>query len=254
MGNSAEVIPLFSEMKVQAERRQGGRSGRAQRMRAKFTVQITAPDITFQADENKLAGDVAKAIAMQIKANMLGGYQPDGRTPLPKVSSATSHRRLQRQEQAARMGEADPRWKSPGVRKIIKKNWDRRFRAPSLGYFPPIGRYGSNDWWGVESGMLAFSVKAVPQNGAWTIYFANPRGVIDRGGMSAAARVFSRIPIWTDRSMRNDLVQKALRDFQAQLFASRLKRIGQGIMDLRSDAQETAETVEGNSTGAIRGG
>lgn len=216
MGKPRE-INLFGALVKRGEERVGSK-----RFRGKAVIKVVSPELTFLADEEGLAEDVAKALTAVFRINMLSGKTPGGE-PLPAVAPATAQRRAQRREQAARNGAPHPRWRDPQKIAQVNKNWKKRFSAAKLGNFLPNPT--GTSWFGVESGMLAFSALARPANPGWEIYFAGPRATLGkRGGDSAVMRVFGRIGAFSPNVLNQPIVQKALVSFAKTLFADRVKR------------------------------
>lgn len=207
-------IDLFGGLKIE---RQNARSGERKGGPARVTVEFTAPDLVWHADENAIAGEVAQAIADTIRENLLGGRAPDG-SPLPPIAPATQARRRFRLEQAGRGGEAAPRVRDGAARARARENWVDRFRAPKLGMQQPMP--GARTF-GVESGLLARSVAAIADAGVWRVFFAAIRARLDRSNANAVLRVFKRIGIWNAAAMSQPRVQQALRNVRDKLLTKR---------------------------------
>jgi len=216
----AEPIDLFAALRVK-ETRHGG-SGR-RRAADRMTIEIKAPALVFHADESAISGTLALAIEKQIRENLLSGQDPSG-NPLPSPAAATLERREYREKQAQRGGEITDRIKDPKDRADGRKNWRRRFVAPRLGAFVP-GQGVPRNRFGVESGMLAHSIKAAPEGDGYKVFFAGPRGNIDRSGANAVVRVFGRLRPWTSLAMKQPEIRAALRQTADSLVAQRGKKL-----------------------------
>ena len=215
----AKSIDLFAAL-----RRTGGRYSKklGRSVGNKAVIEFTPPDLHFHHDEAALAQGAAAAITEIIKSNMLAGKAPDG-SPLPAVSAATVKRREYRDKQAANGGKPTAMKNEKKIARGLR-SWQRRFRSAQLGEFTPLAH--GNDRFGLESGLLAASPRAVPgPAGTWHVFFANNRGLIDVKGSSAMERVFSRITIWSDQANRQPAMQKSLQRLADGLIAVRALKI-----------------------------
>lgn len=202
MAGIVEIFGVLRKKQAVRSKTTGGLAG------ARMTIVFTVPDIRVDTRESKIAQTVARAVEKQIKANMLNGLSPSG-FPMPPVAAATVRRRRYRYAQGQRGGLTDHfRKKSENNRAL--KNFSRRFDAKLLGRFlPGVGvRQGL---FGLESGMLAKSVRAVPEGTTWRVYFAGPRGNLDRSGTSAVNRVFRNVQPWSQAAMQQGIIQDGLK-------------------------------------------
>lgn len=207
----SEPIDIFGGLKIDRREGRAGKPGSA-----RVVCEFTAPSLVWHADEKAIAGEVAEAMQLTIQENLLRGLAPDG-TPLPSPAAATLERREYRLDQATRGGQASDQVTDKRERSTIARNWRRRFKAARLGMQSP--RAGARSF-GLESGLLAMSVKAVAEAGVWKVYFAVIRAKLDDSGSSAVLRVFKRIGMWNAAAARQPRVQEALRSAQKKLFAS----------------------------------
>jgi hypothetical protein len=238
-----EAISLFGKL---AER-EGFRDGKGRIIKGRFTLEFSAPDLVFNADENQIAGVAATAIADTIKTNMLAGMTPSG-APLPAASAATVRRREYRDKQASNNGNVSSRYRNKRFRTRAYRTYRRRFKFAG-GEFSPA-KY-DNTLIGRESGLLASSAKAVPEGGRWVVFFAANRGNVDRTGKSAVHRVFSRIQMWSDDAWRQPRIQRALNDMKRSLITVRGAKLGSQLMEtmrrLQSIGQAAQDTANAES-------
>ena len=210
------------------------------RGKSRMTIEFTAPELYWQGDANAVAAETAEVITATIRDNLQAGRDPSGR-PLPSPAPATVERRAARLQQAGRGGQAAARITDPKKRAEVQRNYERRYRASKLGQFAPA----ASSWFGVESGMLAVSVKAVAQNGKWVVYFAGPRGLFESAtGSSAVKRVFERIGMWTPAAMRQASVQKALRKMHDAMLGHRVSRLLGALRQLKREAEGLVEAAQ----------
>lgn len=203
------------------------RTKQPERGRARTFVEFKAPDVVFSVDEQKVAGDVAAAITEALRENLLNGLDFNGR-PLPPVSAATAERRDYRVRQA----------QGKPTKELL-----RRFTTAKLGTFLPSGEYGGNRWVGVESGLLAKSIKAVAEGGAWRVFVAGVRGLVDRSGRSALTRVMEKLGPLTGAIGELPKVQQALRALPGRLFLSRVERTLQQLKKMGETGQRLGELL-----------
>lgn len=227
------LIDLLGGLKKAALGVKGSKNGR-------MTIELTAPELVFSADEDMIAGDVAKAIEATMRENLEAGRDGNG-VPFPAPSPATLERRSYRMEQANRGGALSPRIKDKKMASAGRRSYFRRFRAAALGYMRPEA-YA--DKFGRESGMLAKSPKAVAKGGVWTIYFAVIRARVDRSGESAVGRVFKGRSVWGDRAMRQERIQSSLRSLARGLLAHRAAKILAELAKAQRNAAALAEASE----------
>lgn len=227
----AEAISLFAALK----QRQVSVGQRGARM----TIEFTAPDISFQADEHRIAQLACEAIAQTVRENLQTGRAPDG-TPMPAAALATVIRREYRADQLARGGQPSDRYKDPKFRSRAVKAWKRRFIAAQLGEFQP--KSGARTF-GSDSGMLAASPRAVPSadGNGWTCWFAAARSKPDKKGRSAVERVFTRIPVWSKAAMEQPKIQEALRNVAQGLLVNRAGKLLGELMRTVKLTQQLAE-------------
>ncbi len=235
-----ELIEVFGALREHTTRHASGRRAAKDRM----TIAFDAPDLVFVSSESRIAQLGAQAIQRQIQENLRKGLQPSGQ-PLPAAAPATLERRRYRAQQAARGGALSPHTTDPQVRGRGLRNWRRRFVAPRLGAFTPK----PSAMFGTESGMLAESVKALPEPpSGFKVFFAGPRGNLDRSGLSAVGRVFRRIAPWTRAAMRQGHVQEAMRRMLTNIFVGRARRMmetlaefGRNVATLVSQDEDTRQ-------------
>jgi len=233
-------IELFAALRTKSTVGASGRRKAADRL----MIEFEAPEIYFSADEAAIAGILATRLTEMARQNMALGRMPFTGAPLPAADSATLERRQYREKQASRGGEITPRIKDPKSRADGQKNWRRRFTAPRLGAFTP-GQGVPTGLFGIESGMLAKSLKAVASAaGTWQVFVAGPRGNLDRSGTSAMGRV-RRIFEVTQQAMAQPQVQQALRQVAQGLLVKRgQKLLGEAFRTmslLRGLAEETSD-------------
>lgn len=228
----SEDFRLFGELQRRAAQGRG---------KAKMYLEFTTPDLAIQMDEKEIGAEFAKLLETTISQRLLDGKQPDG-SPMPGLATATVRRRAYRASQGDRGGAAHGRFKDSAFRSTVARNYRKRFSASKLGYFKPGGYHT----FGLESGMLAKSVKAVFEGGHWAIYFAAARGNIERGG-SAVQRVFSRVKVWSQAAMQQQDIQEGLRAIARGLLAMRAKKLAGALAETLRNVDDIAEQDGGNA-------
>jgi hypothetical protein len=116
----------------------------------------------------------------------------------------------------------------------------------SIGTFDP--RDAPNSLFGLESGMLAHSMKVVPRAPGFNIYFADNRTRIDKTGASALSRVFSKIGLIGELGLKQPSIQKALRSVASEILGHRaakllreIARAGRLLGQIGAEAESVAE-------------
>jgi len=231
-------IDLFAALSVKETR--SWKSGR-RKAADRVVIDVKAPELVFNVDEQKIASQIVGAMETLIRDQMMRGLAPSGE-PLPAASQATMERRAYREAQGARGGQPSERYKDPDFRSRAVRNYRRRFKAPGAGFFAP-GQMVPRGKFGIESGMLAMTAKAVPEGkgkgqgeSRWRLFFAAARGNIDGKGGSAVMRVFNRIGLDLSAWARTPQIQAVLRNIQKNIFQHRLGR-------LLSEVTQAAESV-----------
>lgn len=209
-------------------------------IKARMTVVFSVPDLKIDVTESKIAATVARAVETQMRTNMLNGLSPSG-LPMPAISAGTVERRRYREWQGARGGQTD-HFKKQKKNDRAAVNFKRRFDAKVLGRFVP-GVGVTRGLFGVESGMLAKSIKAVPEGQTWRVYFAGPRGNIDKWGTSAVNRVFKNVSIWSQTAMNQSIVQQGLKQALNERLLHQGRRALTEIRQVVGDIGQSLEAI-----------
>lgn len=242
----------------------------------RMTVEFTVPDIAFTMDDRKAAATYAAVLEKVAQQNLGSGLDLNGR-PLPGADSATINRRKYRLEQAQRGGMPSAKFgrdisdrvvaehirhgRSPSktaannarilkahsrVLEKARKNFVRRFSSAQIGMTPPDASLGGGRSFGIESGLLAKSIKVVVEEGGrFVMYFAGTRAFSSGGGAkSAVARVFQRIGLFTAEGLRQPGIQEGLVQLKKDLFQSRLERGRKLLSELAGQARDLVQRAE----------
>lgn len=207
---------------------------------SKMIVVITGPELVFTMDDKKAAASYAAILERIATENLTTGRDLNG-NPLPASAPATMERRAYRAAQAQRGGRPADRYKDPKYIRQVGKNFLRRFTAPKLGHMPPIAGMAL---FGLESGMLARSIKVVPEENKLVMFFAAPRGNTKDGKASAVQRVFQRLGLFTAEGLRQPGIQEGLVQLKKDLFQSRLERGRKLLSELAGQARDLVQRAE----------
>ena len=195
-------------------------------------LSITAPSIVIDTDKAELdvADQAARTLAQTIRSNVLSGLRPDGR-PLPEVAPSTQWRREKRVVQGYRGGRPPENMnygKIPTERAV--KNFRLRFGAKKPGKY----RQG---WWGVESGILAESIRGRVRGKSFLVTVAGLRA-----DTRILARVFKGWGILGSIGMMQPEIQGMLRNFPRTLFG--IKAALQAARSVQKIARDIGDIVD----------
>ncbi len=218
------AIDLFGKIKQISRGQKGRRMGLA----------ITSPAIVIDTDraERDVADQMARTLAQTIRANVLSGLRPDGR-PLPEVAPSTQWRREKRVVQGYRGGRPPENMnygKIPTERAV--KNFRERFGTKKPGKY----RQG---WWGVESGILAESIRGRVRGKSFLVTVAGLRA-----DTRILARVFKGWGILGSIGMMQPEIQGLLRNFPRTLFGIKAAlQAARSVQKIVRDVGDIADDV-----------
>ena len=217
----AKPIDLFGKFrKASRSSKKGGPMG----------LQFKIPNVFISVDEKKIAEGVTDALLDTIQANMLAGKRPDGR-PLPAAHPNTVKRRQARVKQAQRGGGPPPRY-GKDFSRDAKRAFKKRFPPKSQ----PTGTHGANRWAGIESGLLATSLRVRQFGGGWMITVSRKRA-----STIILARVFKKIGLLSKETLRQPKMQQALKRVLTGVVSNNKRKL---LRSLKESVTRTAALLK----------